>query len=87
MRKYIGRQKILSQLNSSKEPLVVVRDSQPEAVMLPFEEYQRLSAIENQLLREKMEAILIDLSRKNKNISDSELDKDIKIAKNALRRS
>lgn len=78
---------VLERLNASSEPLVVVRDSQPEAVMLQYSEFKRLSGIEKEVLKEKMEIILRKMANRNRNISDKELNADIEEAKRATRRS
>lgn len=41
---------VLSRLKSSNEPMVVVRDSIPTAVLLPFSEYKTLTDLEKQIL-------------------------------------
>lgn len=71
---------VLAKLQSSNEPLVVVRDSQPEAVMLPYVEYQRLADLEKSILKVQMDAIWKELEVKNKKISEKEIERDIKEA-------
>lgn len=78
---------VLERLNASSEPLVVVRDSQPEAVMLPYSEFKRLSALEKEVLKEKMGKILSKMARHNRNVPDKELNEDIEEARHAPRRS
>ena len=72
--------KVLEKLNSSSEPMVVVRDSVPAAVMLSYSEYKRLSSFEKEILKEKMMKILDEMAKNNKNVSDKELNEDIKEA-------
>ena len=72
--------KVLEKLNSSSEPLVVVRDSTPAAVMLSYSEYKRLSGFEKEMLKEKMLKILDEMAKRNKKFSDKEINADIEEA-------
>lgn len=79
--------RVLDRMKASSEPLVVVRDSQPEAVMLQYSEFKRLSELEREVLKEKMEKILKRMAKHNRNISDKELNADIAAARRATRSS
>ena len=70
-----------------KNPTLIIRDSIPEAVILSFEEYKRLSNLERETIKDRMLALLDDLAEKNKNISFEELDRDIEYAKKHTPRS
>ncbi|MBI4990813.1 type II toxin-antitoxin system Phd/YefM family antitoxin [Candidatus Gottesmanbacteria bacterium] len=78
---------VLARLNTLNEPIMVIRDSQLAAVMLPFAEFKRLSMLEKEVLKEKMEKILLKMAKRNRNISDKEIDADIEQARRAIRRS
>lgn len=78
---------VLARLNTSNEPIMVVRDSQLAAVMLPFAEFKRLSELEKEILKEKMEKILSKMARHNRNVPDKELNEDIEKARRATRSS
>lgn len=77
---------ILKKLQQSNDPVVVLRDSVPEAVMVPFNEYQRLSSLDKAQLDAQFEAIWEDMRRRNANVSDEELNKDIELAKRYAKR-
>lgn len=77
---------VLAKLRSSSEPLVVVRDSVPEAVMMPYGEYQQFAAFKKHLLKEKMEKIWEEMTIHNANVSDEELNADIERAKRYAKR-
>lgn len=77
---------VMARLSESSEPLVVIRDSRPAAVMMSFTEYQRLASLEKKILKDQMKEILKKLSVANKNISDRELNLDIEAARHATRR-
>ncbi|MDP1722250.1 MAG: type II toxin-antitoxin system prevent-host-death family antitoxin [Candidatus Gottesmanbacteria bacterium] len=77
---------VLAKLRSSDEPLVVVRDSVPEAVMMAYSEYQELTMLKKQLLKKKMEEIWDAMRIKNADVSDEELNADIERAKRYAKR-
>lgn len=77
---------VLAKLRSSNEPLVVVRDSVPEAVMMGYAEYQQFALMQKQLLKKKMEEIWEDMRKKNAHVSDEELNADIERAKRYAKR-
>ena len=78
--------RVLDRLNATSEPLVVVRDSQPEIVMLPYLEYKRLSEIEKQMVKQQMEMVWEKMRKKNAKVSDKELNADIEEAVRYARR-
>ncbi len=77
---------VLQKLRSSNEPLVVVRDSVPEAVMMGYAEYRRLFALEKQLITARFEKLSEEMAKHNANISDEELNADIERAKRYAKR-
>lgn len=78
--------KVLEKLNSSTEPLVVVRDSEPKAVMLQYSEFKRLSEIEKQMIRKEMEEVLEIMRKRNAKVPMKEIDKVIEEAIRYARR-
>ncbi len=78
---------VLAKLRNSNEPLVVVRDSVPEAVMMGYAEYQEYTELKKQLLKAKMDKIWNEMAIHNANISDKELNADIERAKRYAKRS
>lgn len=70
-----------------KNPTLIIRDSIPEAVILSFEEYKRLSNLEKDVLKMQVLANLDLIHDKNKNISKEEIDRDIEYAKKHAPRS
>lgn len=70
-----------------KNPTLIIRDSIPEAVILSFEEYKRLSNLEKDHLKMSVLANLDLIHQKNQNISDEEIDRDIEYAKKHAPRS
>ncbi len=78
---------VLQKLRSSNEPLVVVRDSQPAAVMMQYDAYKRILEVERQLAKARMELVWESMRKKNKNVSDVQLNKLITDAKRYAKRS
>lgn len=78
---------VLTKLNVTKQPLIVVRDSKPTAVLLTFAEYRRLSDLEKLLLKTQMEDIWADMRKRNAHVSDKEINKVIAEAKKHVRRN
>ena len=78
---------VLQKLRSSTSPVVVVRDSVPEAVMLSYQEYERLSMIEKLLLKSQFEHIWEGMRQRNAHVSTAILNADIKRAKRYAKRS
>lgn len=67
-------------------PVLVVRDSVPAAVMLPYLEYQRLANLEKAQLKKHMEDVLRAMDTQHKDISGAQVDQDIAEARRATRR-
>lgn len=65
----------------ARNPLIILRDSVPEAVLISIEEYKRLAELEKAILKKELSRIMDDLSRKNAEFSDEEIDRDIEYAK------
>lgn len=78
--------RVLAKLHASNEPVVVLRDSVPEAVMLTYAEYQVLSEFRKQEVRARMEEVWEEMRKRNANISDKELNADIERAKRYTKR-
>lgn len=77
---------VLEKLHAANEPVVVMRDSVPEAVMLSYIKYQQLSRLEKQLIDKRMEEVWETMRRHNANVPDEEIDADIERAKRYARR-
>ncbi len=77
---------VLEKLHASNEPIVVLRDSVPEAVMLTYAEYRRISDIDKQLITARFEKMWKEMAKRNANVSDEELNADIERAKRYARR-
>lgn len=77
---------ILKQLHASDEPIVVLRDSVPQAVMLPYAEYKELASLKTTFLRKRMEEVWNRMRAVNAHITDGELNADIRRARQYAKR-
>lgn len=77
---------VLEKLRSSNEPVIVLRDSVPEAVMLPYAEYRQLSELKKQEVKTRMEEVWEEMRKHNADVSDEELNADIERAKRYAKR-
>ncbi len=77
---------VLAKLRNSSEPLVVVRDSVPAAVLIQYADYQEFAELKKQLLKKKMEEIWEDMRKKNVHVTDKILNEDIERAKKYAKR-
>jgi len=71
----------------ARNPLVILRDSIPEAVLLSIEEYKRLTELEKETLKKELSLIMDGLAKKNAKFSDEKIDRDIEYAKKHAPRS
>ena len=78
---------VLNRLNKSSEPLVVVRDSKPAAVLLPLGEFRRLSNLEKEIIKMQMEKVWADMRLRNKNVPEEDIDRAIEEAKSHAKHS
>lgn len=65
---------------------MIVRDNQPTGVLVPVEEYYRLTNLEKTLLKKHMEQVMTRMAISNKNVSDAQLDRDIVRARTHAKR-
>ena len=66
---------------AAKNPLIVLRNSVPEAVIISIEEYKRLANLEKETLKKEILANMEYLHERNKHFSDKEINEDIEYAR------
>lgn len=76
--------KILDKLD---EPVVVVRDSRPEAVLLDYQEYVEMKKSQEKAKDEEIFAMLDKMHERNAHVSTEEVDKDVEEALKHVRSS
>jgi prevent-host-death family protein len=62
-------------------PYVLTRDSHPEAVLVPYEEFQRFQEFQDQEVAHRFEELLARMAEQNARFSDEEIDEDIAAAR------
>ncbi len=67
-------------LNRLSEPIVVMRDSKPEAVVIPYADYEEFLIQRRKMLSEKVKNALVGIHAKTAKVSQAELERDIKEA-------
>lgn len=83
---------LLDQVALSKQSLILTRDSQPEAALIPYEDYLRLQRLEEQEAFEAFDGVLKKMAEVNAHFSDEEIEADLEaidrenLEKNAARR-
>lgn len=77
---------VMARMHASGEPMIVVRDSVPEAVIVGYEEYRRIADMEKQSVAKQLKKVLRQLAKSNAHFTDSEINADIKKARHATRR-
>lgn len=66
--------RVLERVKISTEPLVVVRDSNPIAVLLSLDEYKRLVSLEKSNLKKKIEQVLSKMRKRNSKVTNKEIE-------------
>lgn len=73
-------------LDNLTEPVIIIRDSRPAAVIQPIDEYLHIEELKKQALKNELFEMMEDRSGKTKKYSNREIDRDIAEALNAVRR-
>lgn len=88
MQKIIGVTELQRQFRSFFEevvrkrvPLVLTRGSRPEAVLLPYEDYQRFQQIQESEVLAHFDQVWTRLAQLNASFSDDEIAADIEAAR------
>lgn len=73
-------------LDNLTEPVIVMRDSRPAAVVQPIDDYLQSEDLKKQALKNELFEMMEDRSRKTKKYSNKEINRDIAEAIDAVRR-
>jgi len=66
-------------------PYVLMRGNRPEAVLIPYDQYQRFIRADEAGLLKRMEDALAHMARVNAEYSDEEIESDLKEATHIIR--
>ena len=88
MQKIIGVTELQRQFRSffddvvrKRTPLVLTRGSRPEAVLLPYEDYQRFQQMQESEVLARFDQVWNRLAQLNASFSDEEIATDIEAAR------
>jgi len=73
-------------LDSLDKPVVVMRDSRPKAVIVDYQEYQRMRDFEDDKLGREFEGLLGQMQARNRGVDEKKVDELIKEALHAAGR-
>lgn len=79
-------QRNFSKIMDMEDPVIVVRDSRPEKVIVGYEEYLRTQKVLDDRLDRELEEMLDKVHSRNRNIDEKKLDKLMREAMHAAGR-
>ncbi|MCL6431876.1 MAG: type II toxin-antitoxin system Phd/YefM family antitoxin [Anaerolineae bacterium] len=68
-------------------PYILTRDSRPEVVMIPYEEFVRLQQVREAQILARLDRLLAKMQERNAGLSDEEVEEDLRAARKELQRS
>lgn len=68
-------------------PYILTRDSRPEVVMIPYEEFVRLQQAREAEILARLDRLLAKMQERNAGLSDEEIEEDLRAARKELERS
>jgi prevent-host-death family protein len=74
---------VFDEVVAQKTPVVLTRGSRPEAVLISYEEFVRLQALQSQDALAQFDHVWARLARLNANVDEVELAADIEAARTA----
>lgn len=63
------------------QPIILTRGSRPEAVLIPYEDYERYQQLQENEILAKFDAVWEKLDNLNASYSDDEIENDIENAR------
>lgn len=71
---------IFDEVAEQKTPYVLTRNSQPEAVLIPYGEYIQYRRLQDSDLWKQMNALILRMTEQNRNFTEDEVSADIEAA-------
>jgi prevent-host-death family protein len=72
---------VLDEVAETHVPYVLTRDSHPEAVLVPYEEFQRFQEFQDKEVVRRFKDLLSRMAAQNAQFSDEEIAEDIAAAR------
>jgi len=79
--------RVFDEVTREKAAHVLTRKSRPEAVLLPYDEYMRLTQLNASEIATRFNRILARMRAANARFSEEEIDADLQLASKTLRKS
>lgn len=80
-----GFRKVIDEVAEERVPYVLTRGSRPEAVLVPYEEYQRLQKLDEKEVVFELDRLLERNTARTAEISEDELLRDVDRARREVR--
>ena len=82
-----GFRRVIDEVAEERVPYVLTRGSRPEAVLVPYDEYQRLQKLQEKELVYELDRLLERNAKRTEEISEQEVGADVVEARREARRT
>lgn len=80
-----GFRKVIDEVAEDRVPYVLTRGSRPEAVLVPYEEYQELQKLKEKEVVYELDRLLERTAERTAEISEDEVTRDVERARREVR--
>ena len=80
-----GFRKVIDEVAEERVPYVLTRGSRPEAVLVPYEEYQELQRLKEKEVVYELDRLLERTTERTAEISEAEVTRDVERARREAR--
>ena len=77
---------VLAEVIQENVPYVLTQDSQPQAVIVPYQEFIRLQALQEQDVLRRVDALVLRMKESNAHYSEAEVAAEVEAAIQEVRR-
>ena len=78
---------VMDEVTKAGVPYVLTRGSRPEAALVPYDEYERLQALQEKEVVFKLDRLLETMRRRTRDRSEEEVQQDVARARAEARRT
>ena len=76
---------VIDEVRENRVPYVLTRGSRPEAVLLPYDEYQRLERLDEKEVIFRFDRLLQNMGERNAGRSERDVAQDVRRARDEVR--
>ena len=76
---------VVDEVREDRIPYVLTRGSRPEAVLLPYDEYQRLERLDEKEVVFRFDRLLEKMRERNKSVPEQEVAEEVRRARDEVR--